>query len=532
MSIATERRLTNRHAAAYLVCALAAASLVLSGCGRSTSGDAAENEKRGESSEAALGSTAHTHDNPGETCFVCDASKREKGRLWCRGHARYEDRCWLCHPELEDKHRMFCKEHAVYEDECFLCHPELKSDGESTQREPSGTSGGEAQSQVLFCNEHDVLEIECGICQPDLASSLNPGMNLKVRLPSIDSAGKAGIQTQRPGVLVSAPTIRAFCEAQYNLNAMAKVTPLAGGVIHEVRHDVGDQVKAGETLVVIHSSEVAASKSDYLTAIVESRIIHQTFERETRLKEQKISAESEFLDAEAAYRTVRLALSNLKQRLLNLGMTVDEIIRLEKEQVASADLEIRAPFSGTLVERAAVVGEAVKTGHTLFTIADLSTHWLALSIPSDRISEVRLGQNVEASFSDLPDATYTGAITWVDTSVDLRTRMVRARAVITDRPGSLKAGFFGDARIQTAEPRSVAIVPRDAVQRHEGGEFVFVQNEPNLFSLRRVALGETHGDNIAVLAGLTSHDAVVTDGSFIVMSEFLKSRLGAGCVDH
>ena len=62
---------------------------------------------------------------------------------------------------------MFCKEHAVYEDECFLCHPGLKSDGESTQREPSGTSGGEAQSQVLFCNEHDVLEIECGICQPD-----------------------------------------------------------------------------------------------------------------------------------------------------------------------------------------------------------------------------------------------------------------------------------------------------------------------------------------------------------------------------
>jgi cobalt-zinc-cadmium efflux system membrane fusion protein len=69
------------------------------------------------------------------------------------------------------------------------------------------------------------------------------------------------------------------------------------------------------------------------------------------------------------------------------------------------------------------------------------------------------------------------------------------------------------------------------VQRHEGGEFVFVQNEPNLFSLRRVTLGETHGEGIAVLAGLTPNDSVVTDGSYIVMSEFLKSRLGAGCVD-
>ena len=249
MKTATERKLTVRHAAFYLVCALAVVSLVLSGCGKSKSRDAEE----AASSKATLGSTAHAHDNPGETCFVCDASKREKGRLWCKGHARYEDRCWLCHPELEDKSRMFCKEHAVYEDECFLCHPELKSDGESVQREPSETSGGEARSSVLFCNEHGVPEIECGICQPDLASSLEPGGNLKVRFPSVDSAGKAGIRTQRPGVQVSAPSIKAFCEAQYNQNAMAKVTPLVGGVIHKVRHDVGDQVKAGETLVVLHS---------------------------------------------------------------------------------------------------------------------------------------------------------------------------------------------------------------------------------------------------------------------------------------
>lgn len=531
MKTATKRKLTNRHAAVYLACALAAATLVLSGCGKSGSGDTAGNKEEVASAEVALGGTAHTHDNPDEACFICDPSKREKGRLWCKGHARYEDRCWLCHPELEDKSRMFCKEHAVYEDECFLCHPELKPDGESAQRDPSGTSGGEARSTVLFCNEHNVPEIECGICQPDLASSLEPGENLKVRLPSVKSAGKAGIRTQLPGIQVSAPVIKAFCEVRYNLNTMARVTPLAGGVIHEVRHDVGAQVKAGETLVVLHSSEVAASKSDYLTAIVENGILHQTFERETRLKEQKISAESEFLDAEAAYRTGRLVLSNLKQKLINLGMTGDEIIQLEKEQVASADLEIRAPFSGTLVERAAVVGEAIEMGHALFTIADLSTHWLAMSIPSDRIREVRLGQNVEARFSDLPDTTYTGSVTWVDTSVDVRTRMVRARAVITDRTGHLKAGLFGDANILTAAARSVAIVPREAVQRHEGGEFVFVQNEPNLFSLRRVALGETHGEGIAVLVGLTPNDSVVTDGSFIVMSEFLKSRLGAGCVD-
>ncbi len=58
------------------------------------------------------------------------------------------------------------------------------------------------------------------------------------------------------------------------------------------------------------------------------------------------------------------------------------------------------------------------------------------------------------------------------------------------------------------------------------------RDEPDLFSLRRVALGPARGDSVEVLAGLDLAEDVVTGGSFIVMSEFLKSRLGAGCTDH
>ena len=70
-----------------------------------------------------------------------------------------------------------------------------------------------------------------------------------------------------------------------------------------------------------------------------------------------------------------------------------------------------------------------------------------------------------------------------------------------------------------------------SVQRHEGNDFVFVRDESDLFALRRVALGNALAGNVEVLLGLNSTDSVVTEGSFIVMSEFLKSRLGAGCVD-
>ena len=505
---------------------------MLIGCG----GNVPKTEERkisheGHAEPTSLGS--HSHDDPNQTCFICDASKRDKGRLWCKEHARYEDRCWLCHPELEDKDRLYCREHGVYEDECFLCHPELKDEGanasQATGRDmtPHEAKGSSAE---LFCNEHGVPEIECAICQPDLAASLVPGESLKVRFASRDAADKVGVRTERPKMAEAGPGMRVICEIQYNLNELARVTPLAAGVVRSVLNDVGDRVKAGHVLAELHSVSAASTKSDYLAAIVEQTIWEQAFERESRLKEQQISAEKDYIAAEAKYRSAQLQVKMLAQKLINLGFTGNEIEEIKRTQDTSAKLAIRAPFAGEIIERSAVIGEAVQIGDALFTVADLSTRWITMLIPSSEIGRIQAGLSVEARFDALPKRTFKGRITWVDASIDPRTRMVRARALILEDTEFLKAGLFGEARIHATPAQSSVHVPRDAVQKHEGLDYVFVRDEPDLFALRRVELGGFENGSAYVLAGLGPQDAVVTEGSFIVMSEFLKSRLGAGCV--
>jgi cobalt-zinc-cadmium efflux system membrane fusion protein len=531
--------------------ATAALIVVTTGCGEQEQGHAPEGESHaGEPSATAI-MAAHKHDHPDETCFICDPSKRDKGRLWCGEHVRYEDRCWYCHPELEDKGRVYCKEHFLYDDECFLCHPELKGDsdigtGESPHEghnhhghdhgghgaSADQATGSQAHGDGLFCNEHGVYEIECAVCQPDRVAALNPGEHLKVRLPSTASADKAGIRTSRPQPGKSTPAIDALCEVQYNLNTMARVTPLADGVIRSVARDGVDQVTTGEVLLELHSAKVATSKSNYLSALVERDIRKQAFEREKRLREQNIAAEKDYLEAQAALRSAKLAVNNLQQHLVNLGFTEDEITAIERDQDTSSRLTVRAPFDGTIVERNAVMGEAVSVGQSVFTVADLSSRWLTLSIPSRHITQVRTGQQVLARFDELPGVDVRGQVTWIDTSIDQRSRMVKARALVTDDADQLKTGLFGKARVVVGDSRPATIVPRDAVQRHEGGFFVFVQDEADLFSIRRVALGQANGQTIEVLAGLNADEPVVTEGSFVVMSEFLKSRLGAGCADH
>jgi cobalt-zinc-cadmium efflux system membrane fusion protein len=500
-------------------------ALALSGCGESS-----RDWNQPSSSGGNATSVGHQHDTPGERCFICDEKKREPGRLWCTEHARYEDRCWECQPQLEDKGRLYCEEHGLYEDECFLCHPELKGDADEKKNSMLQQPGG--APSALFCKEHQVPEAECGICQPQRTAELEPGGELKVRFESTRAAAKAGIQTIPAQESTAQASVAAFCEVSYNENALARITPLAPGIVREVLVDVGTDVKAGEILVELHSSEVARAKAAFVAAVVDLVLKEVASKREERLAKKSISSEKEAQEAAAARKTAELTLSTAKQALLNYGFTAEEVAAIEKDRDTSAVLFVRAPYAGTLVERSAVVGEAAQPGQSLFSLADLGSMWLSLSIPADQAGLIRKGLAVDATFRGLSGEPTRGEITWVNTSIDEKSRMLRARAVVSNADRKLSAGMFGDARVFVADAQTAVDVPKDAIQRFEDKTYVFVKLDDDLYSLRRVATVERPSkDTVAVIAGLRANEPVVTTGAFTVMSEFLKSRLGAGCVD-
>ena len=461
-----------------------------------------------------------------DLCYICDPSKREAGRLWCNGHDRYEDRCWICQPQLEDKDRLWCEEHSLYEDECFYCDPARADHG--TQQ----GSKGQSDAPVLWCKEHDVAELECGICQPQLAGQLAPGKSVKVRFASAESSSKAGIVTTHPTEGLAQPTVSAFFEVSYNRNKLALVTPLADGIVRTVHADVGQSVKKGDVLVEISSDEVAEAKAEFLTRQVDERIAELAYQREKKLKEEKISAARDFLEAEAAHEVAQLKSKMARQKLLNLGFSDGEIAQIAEEQDSSSTIKLRAPFAGTLVAREAVTGEAVSEGKALFKVTDLSTLWLDLSVSPEYADSVQVGQILTARLDGgAKDIKYTGVITWVDSAIDPRNRMLKARAEIQNPDGVIRQGMFGHAELVLTGAGNAVLLPRDAIQHHEGRPYVFVKEAPDLYALRHVSLGQSGNDTVAVTEGLGANELVVTEGAFIAMSEFLKSRLGAGCVD-
>jgi cobalt-zinc-cadmium efflux system membrane fusion protein len=476
-------------------------------------------------SERAATPIAHTH-AAGETCYICDPTKRDTGRLWCTEHGRYEDRCWLCQPQLEDPDRPYCEEHFLYEDECHLCNPALR-EGAAT---PSNETGASA-APALFCNEHGVPELECGICQPQLAGTLAPGESLSIRMPSARSAELAGLTVERPGRGTATASLQLLGEVRYNENRRASVTPLAAGVLTDIRVDVGESVEAGQVLAVVNSAAVAQAKSAYLSALAQLDVRASAHEREQRLAEENIAARRDVQEAQGAHRLAVLAVSQTRQQLLNLGFTEQDVETIEDTQSANSDLLIRAPFAGTVIERSAALGEAVDS-EALFAIADLSTMWIELAVPEDQAIHLVKGGAVSAHVRARPGQPIDGEITWISPQIDEQTRMVRGRAVVPNTDGILRHGMFTEVTAIVGNPTESLQVPTESVHQLDGATFLFVRNEPDLYALRRVEVGPRSASGAAsILAGLDPNESVVIGGSFTMRTEFLKSRLGAGCVD-
>ena len=98
--------------------------------------------------------------------------------------------------------------------------------------------------------------------------------------------------------------------------------------------------------------------------------------------------------------------------------------------------------------------------------------------------------------------------------------------------GRLRDGLFGRARIAEELEVSGLTAPVEAVQIVDARPVVFVELEDDLYETRVVRLGPEHSGRMAILEGLSADERIAMAETYVLKSELLKARLGAGCVDH
>ena len=201
-------------------------------------------------------------------------------------------------------------------------------------------------------------------------------------------------------------------------------------------------------------------------------------------------------------------------------------ISMQNLQDAMNNYTITAPISGTIIEKDAKVGDAVKAGDTLCIVYDLSYLEMSINVDELQISSISVGQKVQITADAVPDKTYVGTVTRVSmkgtSNGGTTTYPVTIRIDDTD---GLRPGMNANAEIVVAEAKNALVVPNAAVVR---GSYVLVTKDspsaanadtameaPEGFVYVPVKTGVSDDDYTQIVSGIQEGDTIGYDPSSV-----------------
>ncbi len=295
----------------------------------------------------------------------------------------------------------------------------------------------------------------------------------------------------------------------------------------------GDRVEAGAPLFEVDSPEVAEAKGSYLKAMAGLDLAVKAADRETLLFSRKVAAEVEVQEAVAKRTAAETDVAAARGRLLRLGLTKTEIKDLSAKNGAAALsglVVVRASRAGTVIEGHAAPGEYAETGKELLTISSLDSVWVMADLKDTDLATAS-GAAGAAATIDALGRSFSGRLDTIAGRMSEETRTARARFSVDNVDGLLKPGMFVSVRLLLPAAGESLVVPRVAVLADEGRTFVFTHKEGDYWVRRPVTLGARFDGLVEIASGLTAEQRIITDGSFLLKSDVLRGKMGAGCAD-
>ncbi|MBA3355702.1 MAG: efflux RND transporter periplasmic adaptor subunit [Pyrinomonadaceae bacterium] len=434
--------------------------------------------------------------------------------------------------------------------------------------------GGRKESTAVNVNAEAAKDAEHG-------DEHGAGEAEEVKL-SPEAIAAAGIEiegvTERPAVAL----IKVTGSVETNQQQTQQASPLVSGRVERVNVGQGDVVRAGAVLAIISSPEVAEMHGKLREAETRLRLAERTLQRVQRAEnrvsviqakakldeaeatlrrtrrlielgagagkdlvaaeagfktakaehdyQNNISVNREVQEAQAAVETARVDAGHLRQSLQTLGDPVATNTRDEHSANISL-VALRAPVSGTVVERLVNAGAGIQAGTALFTIANISTVWVIANVPESQVGKIRVGTPAEVRSAALGAGAMVGRVNYIDPRLNEETRTARVRIEMANPGERLKAGMFvevGFAAGTGGSSDQELVVPSAAVQRIENRSVVFVpkDDEAGAFEVREVELGGEIEGYHRVISGLKLGEKVVTKGSFTLKTQKMKGEMG------
>jgi membrane fusion protein, heavy metal efflux system len=300
----------------------------------------------------------------------------------------------------------------------------------------------------------------------------------------------------------------------------ARVASPIAGRIELTSFREGSVVKKGATLAVIRVPDLGKLRSTLAATLARAKAARINAERLRGLAEKQLATEQAHLDAVASAEALEVEAHAAAQQISALG--------LGASGGSPSQLTLRAPISGVVVSRHAVIGQPVTAEEVIAEIVDLSEVWFLARVFEKDLGRLQVNARADVQLNAYPAQRFVGSVEYIGHQVDPVARTVTARVRLSDPDDRLRVGLFGTAHVSSGEQQDkqpTIVVPRSALSEVAGKPVVFVEQADGHFELHALTLGESAAGKVQVIAGLREGERVVTEGVFTLKSAVLKSTI-------
>jgi membrane fusion protein, multidrug efflux system len=325
----------------------------------------------------------------------------------------------------------------------------------------------------------------------------------------IQAAIQGGAWTPPPEAVTTVKAGESSWEGR--LHAIGTVAAVQGvtvsadlaGVVDAIEFESGRRVKKGAVLVRQDTSQEHAQLE---SAVARRDLAKLNLERVTQLREKNANSQADLDRAAAEAKQAEAAVTEL-QAVINRKT-------------------IRAPFSGVLGIRQVNLGQYLAGGDPVVSLQASAPIYVNFSLPQQNAAGLTQGVEVQVVEEGTQEVIESGEINAVNSIIDAATRNVEAQATFANKSGGLRPGMFVEVSVLPGDKASVVTLPISAIAYAPYGNSVFIVEEMDgpdggkYLGVRQqfVKLGESRGDQVAVLSGVNAGQEVVTSGVFKLRS--------------
>jgi cobalt-zinc-cadmium efflux system membrane fusion protein len=344
-----------------------------------------------------------------------------------------------------------------------------------------------------------LLALSISSCRPGAKEEVNAGFVLSDTMLSRCEFTKASLQDVKS-------ELKLFGKVEADNNKMAHVYPITGGIVTNIKVELGDYVNEGGLLATVRSTEVADFQRQLLDARSDVALAEKNLQVAKDLFAGRLNSEKDVISSEKELEKANAELGRINE--------VYSIYRLKQ----GSEYRVTAPISGFVIRKDITQNEELRSDRVeeIFTIAQISDVWVLANVNESNISKVALNYEAEVQTLSYPDKIFKGKVDRIFNVIDPATKAMKILVKISNPDFLLKPEMNATVNLKFSENKNMVAVPAEAVVFDKNKNWVMVYKDKSHIETRQVEVYQSLGPVTYLASGVSEGETVISKNGLLI----------------